>query len=121
MPDEGGAYPGRVTRAPATDGESRLALVRRARRMHRDLALAHPDAHVELDFTSPLELLVATVLSAQTTDVTVNRVTPALFARYPDAASMAQATPEDVEPFIRTIGLYRNKAKNCVATAKALS
>ena len=59
--------------------------------MDRDLAIAHPDAHCELDFTSPLELLVATVLSAQTTDVTVNRVTPALFARYPDAAAFAGA------------------------------
>ncbi|HET6918713.1 MAG TPA: hypothetical protein VFI46_04520, partial [Jiangellaceae bacterium] len=65
----------------AASPESRLALVRRARRINRELALVYPDAHCELDFTSPFELLIATVLSAQTTDVRVNMVTPALFAK----------------------------------------
>lgn len=82
---------------------------------------AYPDAQTELSHRNPFELLISTILSAQATDKSVNAASPALFARYPDAATMAQATPEDVEPFIRTIGLYRNKAKNCVATARALS
>ncbi len=71
--------------------ESPLALTRRARRIDRALAERYPDAHCELDFGSPLELLVATLLSAQTTDVRVNLVTPALFAAYPDAEAYAQA------------------------------
>ena len=82
---------------------------------------AYPDAQTELSHRNPFELLISTILSAQATDKSVNAASPALFARYPDALSLAQATPEDVEPFIRTIGLYRNKAKNCVATAQALS
>jgi len=107
--------------APATPtGESRLALVRRARRMNRELALAHPDAHAELDFTSPLELLVATVLSAQTTDVTVNRVTPALFARYPDAAAFAGADRTELEEILRPTGFYRAKANSVQTLGAAL-
>ena len=82
---------------------------------------AYPDAQTELSHRNPFELLVSTILSAQATDKSVNAASPALFARYPDAVSMARATPEEVEPFIRTIGLYRNKAKNCVATAQALA
>jgi endonuclease-3 len=62
-------------------------LVRRARKINRDLAVQYPDAHCELDFTNPLELLVATILSAQSTDKRVNMVTPTLFAKYPDAAA----------------------------------
>ena len=69
-----------------TPDPSRTALVRRARRINRELALLYPDAHCELNFTSPLELLVATILSAQTTDRRVNLVTPVLFARYRTAA-----------------------------------
>jgi len=84
------------------------------------LRAAYPDARSELDFGTPFQLLIATVLSAQATDVSVNAATPALFARYPNPAAMAPATPEQIEPFIRTIGLYRNKAKHCVAAARAL-
>lgn len=80
----------------------------------------YPDARTELDYHTPFELLVATVLSAQATDVSVNAATPALFVAYPDAFALAQATPEDVEPFIRRIGLYRNKAKNLVKLAGQL-
>lgn len=79
-----------------------------------------PDAHCELDFEDPFQLLVAVVLSAQCTDVNVNKATPALFARYPTPAAMANATPEEIEPLIRTLGLFRNKAKNLVLLAKAL-
>ena len=78
----------------APEAESALARTRRARRVDRALAARYPDAHCELDFTSPFELLVATVLSAQTTDVRVNLTTPILFARYPDAAVLAAANPE---------------------------
>lgn len=92
----------------------------RAEQVLAELDRGYPDAATELDFGTPFELLVATILSAQATDVSVNAATPALFARYPDAAALAQATPEQVEPFIKTIGLFRNKAKNIVAAAKRI-
>jgi len=88
--------------------------------MDRDLAIAHPDAHCELDFTSPLELLVATVLSAQTTDVTVNRVTPGLFARYPDAAAFAAADRVELEEILRPTGFFRAKAESVTKLGAAL-
>ncbi len=81
----------------------------------------YPDAQTELSHRNPFELLISTILSAQATDKSVNAATPALFERYPDAPTMAQATPDELIPFIKRIGLYRNKAKNCVATAKALT
>jgi endonuclease-3 len=105
---------------PVRPGETRLGLVRRARRMNRALAAAHPDAHCELDFTTPLELLVATVLSAQTTDVTVNRVTPALFARYPDAAAYAGADRVEMEEILRPTGFYRAKTNSVISLGQAL-
>lgn len=80
----------------------------------------YPDARTELEFRTPFELLVATVLSAQATDVSVNAATPALFAAYPDAAALSQAEPEDIEPYIRRIGLYRAKAKNLALLARQL-
>jgi endonuclease III len=80
----------------------------------------HPDAHCELDHQSAFQLLVATVLSAQTTDVAVNKVTPGLFATYPDAASLAKAKPEDVQRLIDRIGMFRQKAKNIVGLAGQL-
>ena len=92
----------------------------RALRVLNGLHTLYPDAKTELDFTTPFELLVSTMLSAQATDVSVNLATPALFAAYPDAHAMAQADPLDVEPYIRTIGLFRTKAKNVVAASKIL-
>ncbi len=86
-----------------------------------ELRNVYPDAKTELSHRNPFELLISTILSAQATDKSVNAATPALFARYPDAPALALATPDEVEPFIKSIGLYRNKAKNCVATAKALT
>ena len=83
----------------------------RAARLYLALESAYPDAHCELDYSLPHELLVATILSAQTTDVAVNKVTPALFRRFPAPADYAASSPEEIEPFIRTIGLFRNKAK----------
>jgi endonuclease-3 len=80
----------------------------------------YPDAHVTLDFTNPLEMLVATVLSAQCTDVRVNQVTPALFAKYRSAADYAQAPLEDLEEIIRSTGFYHNKAKSIKALSQEL-
>ena len=103
------------------EGESRLATVRRARRIDRALALAYPDATCELDFTSPFQLLVATILSAQTTDRRVNAVTPGLFAAYPDAAALATANPEDIEVIIMSTGFFRAKARTLVSLGVALT
>lgn len=95
-------------------------LVRRARKINRILAETYPDARAELDFRNPFELLIATVLSAQTTDRRVNAVTPTLFEKYPDAEALAGAKPEDVESIIRSTGFYRAKAANIVALSVAL-
>ena len=84
------------------------------------LAAFHADAHCELDHSGPFELLIATVLSAQTTDVLVNKVTPDLFARYPDAESLARANRADVERIIGRIGMFRQKAKNVVGLAEKI-
>jgi endonuclease-3 len=91
------------------------ALTRRARKGYRELLELYPYAHCELDFTTPLQLLVATVLSAQTTDVRVNLVTPALFQRYPDAAAFAAADRAELEEMLRSTGFFRQKA-NAVMT-----
>ncbi|MBD8057758.1 endonuclease III [Cellulomonas sp. JH27-2] len=107
-----------VTVEPAT--ESDLARTRRARRIDRALAERYPDAHCELDFRDPFELLVATVLSAQTTDVRVNLTTPVLFARYPDAASLAAASPDDLEEILRPTGFFRAKARSVTGLSRAL-
>ncbi len=80
----------------------------------------HPDAHCELDHDGPFQLLVATVLSAQTTDVNVNKATPRLFARFPDAKSLACTDPKDVEPWVSTLGFFRQKAKSIVGLSKKL-
>jgi endonuclease III len=88
--------------------------------MNRILAETYPDAHCELDFQNAFQLLVATVLSAQTTDVRVNLTTPGLFAKYPDAAEMAAANPEELETLIKPTGFYRNKAKSLLGLSSAL-
>nr|WP_231598907.1 endonuclease III [Corynebacterium occultum] len=93
---------------------------RRARRINRTLALGHPDAHCELDFSNPLELTVATVLSAQCTDVRVNQVTPALFARYRSAADYGGAVQAELEGYIRPTGFYRAKARNLIGMGQRL-
>nr|AAA86508.1 ultraviolet N-glycosylase/AP lyase [Micrococcus luteus] len=101
-------------------GETRLALVRRARRIDRILAETYPYAVAELDFETPFELLVATVLSAQTTDVRVNAATPALFARFPDAHAMAAATEPELQELVRSTGFYRNKASAILRLSQEL-
>ena len=80
----------------------------------------YPDAHCELDYQTPFQLLVAVILSAQTTDKSVNKVTPQLWQHYPTIADLAAANVVDVENDLRTIGLYKNKARNIVKTARAV-
>jgi endonuclease-3 len=92
----------------------------RARKIIRILRKTYPDARCSLDFSTVHELMVATILSAQCTDERVNRVTPALFERFPDAAAAAAAEPEEVEPYVRSTGFFRNKAKNIVAASRLL-
>ena len=84
------------------------------------LAKLYPDARPELNFSNPFETLIATILSAQCTDKRVNMCTAKLFPVYPNAHAMAQLTPEELEPYIKECGLYRNKAKNIVAACRAL-
>lgn len=100
--------------------ETTLARTRRARRINRLLADRYPDAHCELDFSTPLELLVATILSAQSTDVRVNQTTPELFARYPDAAAYAAADRADLEDVIRSTGFFRAKTQSLIGLGHAL-
>jgi endonuclease-3 len=92
----------------------------RAREVARRLALEYPDARCELDFENPFQLLAATILSAQTTDVRVNMVTPVLFARYPDAEALAGADLSELEEIVRSTGFYANKSRSLVGMAQAL-
>src|SRR5262245_60128217 len=87
------------------------------RRIMKKLEAQHPNADTELDFTTPYELLVATILSAQCTDERVNQVTPALFKRYPDARALARATTDELEPQIQSTGFFRAKSRSLVGMA----
>lgn len=100
--------------------ESRAARAARARAVVRALRVRYPQAQTALRAEDPFRLLVATVLSAQCTDVRVNLVTPALFRRYPDAHALAEAEPAELETLIRSTGFFRNKAKNLIGAARAL-
>ena len=104
--------PGRPasTRRPLTSAAEILKILR----------ATYPDAHCELDHAGPFQLLVATILSAQCTDVRVNMVTPALFQKYPDVKALAAAKQEDVEELIRSTGFFRNKAKNLIAASRVI-
>ncbi|NUL46006.1 endonuclease III [Cellulosimicrobium funkei] len=104
----------------ASAGESALARKRRAREINRVLAETYPYAVAELDFTNAFELLVATVLSAQTTDVRVNATTPGLFARFPDAEAMSHADERELQEIVRPLGFYRNKATAIQGLSRAL-
>ena len=101
-------------------GESPLGLKRRARKTARMLAEAHPEAHCELDFTTPLELAVATILSAQSTDKKINEVTPEVFRRYPTAADYAAADRAELEEVLRPTGFFRNKTDSVIKLGQAL-
>jgi endonuclease III len=118
-----GPYSARPCRPPTTvtsTAPSRTALVRRARRIIRELGRLYPDAHIELNFTSALELLVATILSAQTTDRRVNAVTQVLFARYRTAGDYAVADEAELEKVIEPTGYFRAKARSLIALGQAL-
>ena len=104
-----------------SESESHPALVRRARRIDRILTQTYPDAHCELDFSSPLQLLVATILSAQCTDKKVNEVTPAVFRRYPDAAAYAAADRVEMEDMLRPTGFFRAKTNSLITLGQALT
>jgi endonuclease III len=103
-----------------TAAPSRTALVRRARKINRILAEVYPDAHTELNFSTPLELLVATILSAQTTDRLVNQVTPVLFARYRTAADYASADRGELEKILQPTGFFRAKTASLIGLGQAL-
>ncbi|THJ68418.1 endonuclease III [Arthrobacter echini] len=109
---------GRSTERGAPTEESATALKRRARKINRTLAESYPYAVAELDFRNPFELLVATVLSAQTTDVRVNLTTPALFDRYPDARALSEAQEAELQEIIRPTGFYRAKAASLLALSR---
>ena len=100
--------------------ETPLARTRRARRIDKILAETYPDAHCELDFSTPLELAVATILSAQSTDAGVNKVTPALFAKYPTAADYAAADRAELEELIHSTGFFRAKTNSLIGLGQAL-
>jgi endonuclease III len=110
-----------TSRRPAVRAEETpLARTRRARRIDKILAETYPDAHCELDFTTPLELAVATILSAQSTDAGVNKVTPALFAKYPTAADYAAADRAELEEMIHSTGFFRAKTNSLIGLGQAL-
>src|SRR6266699_433666 len=96
------------------------AIKQRIRRIQRGLAKLYLDAHCALHHENPLQLLVATILSAQCTDVRVNLVTPALFVRYPNAGAFAESEPAELEQSIRSTGFFRNKARNIRACCQAI-
>lgn len=102
--------------ARETKIQRRLRALEVLDRLHAEM----PEVRIELDYRTPLQLLIAVILSAQCTDRRVNLVTPALFARFPDARALADATEAEVGGYIRTLGLYRSKARNLVALGQAL-
>jgi endonuclease-3 len=104
----------------ATPPKPDPALKRRARAIDRKLTVLYPDAKCALDHENPLQLLVATILSAQCTDARVNLITPALFARYPDARAFAAADLRELEQYVKSTGFFRNKARNIQACCQAL-
>jgi len=104
-----------TTGAPPTPADQARAL-----EVYRLLGEAHPGAHIMLGYDSPFQLLVAVILSAQTTDVGVNKVTPVLFAQYPDAESLAAADPADVEKIVHPTGFFRNKTKSIMGAARLI-
>lgn len=105
---------------PGDSGETPLGRTRRARRVMRTLGELHPDARIALTFSTPLQLVIATVLSAQCTDKKVNEVTPGLFARYPDAAAFAGADRAQLEEILRPTGFFRAKTNSVLGLAAAL-
>jgi endonuclease-3 len=102
-------------------GAAERETVLRARRLYRGLEKLYPDAHCELDYENPYQLLIATILSAQCTDVRVNMVTPALFKRFPSPADLGTADPVEVEELIRSTGFFRNKTKSLISASRDIA
>jgi endonuclease III len=113
--------PSKSTPAPAAKRKPRPDPKARAAVIYDRLATAYPDAHCALDFKTPFQLLIATILSAQCTDKRVNLVTPALFKRYPTPDALANADPEELENLIKSTGFFRNKAKSLIGMATAVA
>jgi endonuclease-3 len=109
-----------MPRAARLKQPTRKSEAARIRRIIEGLDELYPDAHCELDFASPFQLLVATILSAQCTDKRVNMVTPVLFARFPDAQAMAEADPRELEGIIKSTGFFRNKTKSLLGASRVL-
>lgn len=109
-----------LVRRARSGEETPVARTRRARRTYRALHERYPYAHCELDFETPLQLLVATVLSAQTTDVMVNSVTPTLFSRWPTAQALAAADREEMEAVLRPTGFFRAKTNSVITLSQAI-
>jgi len=107
-PASTGKYPGLRDELPQKTPTQK----RRAKAIYKLLEESYPDAKCALNHSTPHELLVATILSAQTTDVSVNKATPTLFKRFPTPADYAKATPEEIQPYVKTLGFFRNKAKS---------
>jgi endonuclease III len=113
--------PSKSTPGPAAKRKPRPDPKARAAVIYDRLATAYPDAHCALDFKTPFQLLIATILSAQCTDKRVNLVTPALFKRYPTPDALANADPEELENLIKSTGFFRNKAKSLIGMATAVA
>ncbi len=109
-----------ATRRPARAPRATAKQKEHAKNVYRKLLRLYPDAHCALNHSNPFELLVATILSAQCTDVRVNMVTPALFKKYPNPAAMAAGRSAQLESLIRTTGFFRNKAKSLLGAAAAI-
>jgi len=107
--------------AAAKRRRARSATPERAREIYDRLTAHYPDAHCALDFKSPFQLLIATILSAQCTDKRVNMVTPALFKRYKTPAALAAAKPEELEELIKSTGFFRNKTKSLLGMSNAVA
>lgn len=105
------------TRVKRSEAKVTPAQKARANALFEDLLAAYPDAHCELNYRNPFELLIAVILSAQTTDVAVNKITPALFAQFPGPRELAEGSIPEIENLIKTIGLFRNKAKSIKGAA----
>jgi endonuclease-3 len=121
MPDKEEASRKQASKGrPKPPPSARRPARERAPQIFRHLAAAYPDAKCALDFETPFQLLVATILSAQCTDKRVNMVTPKLFATYPTPAALAAAKQEDIEDLVRTTGFFRNKAKSLLGVSAAI-
>ncbi len=110
----------KLARKPRSRSIAKAQIPAHARELYARLRAVYPNAHVELDYTTPLELLIATILSAQCTDKRVNMVTPLVFRTFPTAQSLADADPAVMEEMIKSTGFFRNKTKSLIALGKAL-